>query len=773
MAVIGIPDLQPALTLNDTDLFVIDQNGEGKKLQLSLLRGSIGSDTGATFYLSNYAGSSIYVEDAWAILLATIPMGYIIIVVDANPNTVNGSWEMRSPCRVPNNCTLDLGHTLIIWNNQSTTPVTKRITGMFYAIGTVSSQTTITADIIEGSSVVTVADASSIEADSYIYIDINNNQDQTTTASQFPLIYMYFKVKKVVGNDVYFRGKINWDVSLADQDTYTVSVVKYVDCAKNITVLNANILDEGLYVAQNVPPRLTDNPQPDYVIGPFFFQYCDNIKLSNLYGKHLKCPLVQIREGTRCLAEDCYSDYPLAINSGEGYTVTMSRGSYYFQFRNGGNRTRHVGDFTSVYYGVMKDCWDDTEKGDVQPYTTVSFYIHGRYDSEIIMDNLTTKNAVGIATGGFVGFGNWLKHFKLTNSRIGQFGGRGAVGDCVIENTDIGEVLDTMFFEKVTFSNVNIATSLSQIRLEHRLPVVSPLNGAYITNGSKIRFSVFQEFDRVVIEDSCYHRLGGSIVQPVYVNDVKSFTCGGEHLNRRYVLTGGCEKFTLPSNASLNFSNATGEDGAITITDITSDELVVSLNGSISSELAVIGTTMHRPLHFKKGTGVAYDLRLNVNGCRIEGLWGGVGKVSNDIGVVSGSAEGNYYEGVAALNYFNNGTNGRLPWPVKFISCGNNYSEEARNFDNVNRTFVTSVDFGLVPANTEQGVVVPPPIWMDITKPAYVHASFSGIIPNNADIIAGVRTTPNDFFVRARNFAATTQNIGAVNVAFNYSLIKS
>jgi len=726
--------------------------------------GSIAPSVGVTFYLSSYAGSSLYIEDAWAILLATMPMGYKTIVIDANPNSADGGWLIRTPCRLPNDCTVDYGYTPIVWDNQSTTPVTKRITGMFYAIGTVSSQTTIASNIAAGSSVISVTDASNIEIGDYVNIEITNNKPQTS--GLYPLIYTYAQIVDKNGNDISIGAIIDWDINLADQDSYIVKIIKNADCAKNITVKNLRVKDEGIYVQGSTPPKQTDAAQPNYVIGPLFFQYCDNIHVIDVRGESLKCPLVMFREFTRCSVRKAYSHYPLAINSGEGYTVQMSRGSYAFQYECGGYRTRHVCDITSVFYGVMENCWDDTPKGVIQPYANVSFYLHGRYESSIKMKNLYTPCTL-VLGGDINEFGNFVKDWTLSDSKIGSLGGRGAVGNSVIENTELGGVEDaSYFFETLTLSNFTLLTGAPIWRLETRLPSPRSDNGLYLTNGTKIRTSGYQGFSRVVADDSTLTRSGGSVTNDVSVVDVKRFYCGGEHVNQKYKQIGACESLNFPSSASVELPNEVGIEGAFSASGITSAKLSVTLAGKINSSSSGVA----RPFYYQQGSGVAYDLNLNLNGLRTTGTWSGGARISNVI-PVSGVATGCYFEGLSAPNWVDISSNLRFAWPSTFKSYNNIYTDETRNYDNVGRTYLATADFGIVSANTSKGVVLATPIWMDTTQPAYVNATFSGIVPDNVSLITAVRDSPTGLITRLHNLAATSQNIGSVTLAVNYSVI--
>lgn len=716
-------------------------------------------------YLSTYAGTSQSINHAWPLMLAKLGTGYKRIVIDKNPNSVDGSWTINSPVKIPSNCEVDCGYTPIVWNNQSTAPVTKRVTGMFYAIGTVSSQTTIAANIAAGSSVISVTDVSGIDVGDYVNIEITNSKPQTS--GLYPLIYTYAQVVNKIGNNISISAVIDWDINLADQDSYIVKVIKNADCAKNITVKNLRVKDEGIYLQGSTPPKQTDPAQPNYVIGPLFFQYCDNIHVIDVRGESLKCPLVMFREFTRCSVRKAYSHYPMAINSGEGYTVQMSRGSYAFQYECGGYRTRHVCDITSVFYGVMENCWDDTPKGEIQPYANVSFYLHGRYESRIKMKNLYTPCTL-VLGGDINEFGNFVKDWSLSDSKIGSFGGRGAIGNSVIENTELGGVEDaSYFFETLTLSNFTLLTGAPIWRLETRLSSPRLDNGLYVTNGTKLRTSGYQGFSRVVIDDGTLTRSGGSVTNEVSVVDVKRFYCGGEHINQRYKQTGACESLNFPSSASIELPNEVGIEGAFSASGITSTKLSVTLEGKINSSSSGVA----RPFYYQQGSGVAYNLNLNLNGLRTTGTWSGGARISNVISV-TGVATGCYFEGLSAPNWVDVAGNSRFAWPATFKSYGNVYTDETRNYDNTNRSFIQSVDFGLVSANAESGVVIPTPIWMDASNPAHVSASFNGIIPSNVMLLAGTRTSPsNQLIARVRNFAATTQNIGVMDVAFNYSVI--
>lgn len=728
--------------------------------------GPIVPSSGVTFYLSDYAGTSLYIEDAWAVLLATMPMGYKTIVIDANPNSADGGWLIRTPCRIPNDCTVDYGYTLITWDNESTTPVTKRVTGMFYAIGTVTSEIDIASDIAEGSNKVQLTSVTGVEIGDYLNVEIVNAADQTNTTTIYPIIYDFAKVLDISGTTVTMDTVINWNIVLADQDSAKVKLVKNADCVKNIVVKNFRVVDDGAYVVHSTPPRLDDPAQPDYVIGPLFFQYCDNVHVIDAHGSYLKCPLVQFREYTHCSVDLLYSYYPLAINSGEGYTVQMSRGSHGLEQRCGGYRTRHVCDFTSGFDLVMRDCWDDTPVGEVQPDTLASFLLHGRFESEVTMSRLRTKNAIGLGAG--FDFGNWIKNWSLCDdSSIGEIKGRGAVGVCSIRNSYVGTISGTSFWEKIVLQGSSANLGLLTWARETRLPSPRFDNGIYVTAGSLFRASEIRGFDNFVIDDTSFHRVGGAVSNQVQLIDVASTKLGGEHYNCAYKMRGTSAELIESQNLHMEFPNDLGNDGAISASAITVSEIRVTMSGRKNSTSA---SPLHRPFKFQQGSGIVYNIKLDISGLKITGSWSGGGQVSNLL-TVEGVATGNLYEGLSVPTFADVSTNLRLPWPATFRSYNNYHTDESRNFDNVGRSYLATVDFGIVASNTEQGVVLSTPGWMDVTQPAHVNVCFSGIVPANVSLISAVRDSPVGLIARLRNLAATSQNIGSVTLAVNYSVI--
>lgn len=714
---------------------------------------------GFTVALSSFAGSSESINDAWPLMIASLPGGFAKIAIDKNPNSTDGSWTIESPVQIPSNCELDMGHTLIKWVNQSTVPDTRRVRGMFEAIGAVTADINIADDITAGSSVITLENAASVDVGDYVNIEISNTQDQTQTDNIYPIIFDFAKVLKKGGNIITVSTVIDWPIVLADQTTARVRLVKNADCAKNILVKNVNVLDEGTYVAHNVPPLLTDPVQPDYVIGPLYFQYCDNVHVQNAYGKDLKCPLVQYREYTRCTVDNLYSDRPLAISAGEGYTVQMSRGSHGVQSRCGGYGTRHVTDFTNGYNLFMKDCWDDTPSP-----TLVSFLLHGRFESKVRMSGLV-GNRVGLGAG--FGFGNWIKDWSMSNSNVKQLSNRGAVGVCSIKDSVIGFTGGSLYWEKLSLSNVTIEAGDTEWYKETRLTSPRIDNGLFITSGTRFRASLLKGFERVVIDDSSYHQNGGGATNQVTVEDVARFYCGGEHFNCSYKLIGECTELVFPDDARVRLPNQAGNDGAFSASAIESNVLNVVLNGRIQS--LVIAAT-HRPFKFQQGSGIAYLLKLNMSGLRITGNWTGGAQVSTDL-ECRGAANGCYYEGLSVPTYYDLTGDQRRPWPKAFRSSGNSHTDESRNWDNVNRVFTLSVAVGTVNAESEKGVLLTVPQWMRIENPAYVHACFSGTVLGNVDILAAIRSTPNEFLIRVRNFAAVSQDLGTATIAFTYSVL--
>ena len=705
---------------------------------------------GITLQLSTYAGTDNTVDEAWALLLVDVPDGYCRIVVDANPNTVSGAWEIELPVAIPSNCHLDLGHTLIEWTSTATGTTTKRVTGMFNAIGAVTGTANIAANITSGDNVITLNTVAGISVGDYLNIEIVNNTDQTT--GMFPIIYDFAKVVAIDSLDVTLATIIDWEIDLLDQDTATVNIVTDANCAKNIVVTGGNFLDSGAYVVHSTPPITTDPEQPDYVIGPLFFQYCDNVYVDSCYGKDLKCPLVQFREYTNCAASNIYSNRPLAVSAGEGYTVQMSRGNRGIQYRIGGYYTRHVCDFTSGHSLIMKDCWDDT------PDTTrVSFLLHGRYESKIKMIGLKGSR-LGMGAG-FVEFGNFIKEWQLLESNVEEFSGRGAIGICSIRNTRIGYTYGSLYFEHLTLDNAIVETGDTNWNRETRLssPIIG--NGLYLSNSSRVRAIQFKGFDRVVYDSTSMHQNGGGTTDFVIVDGVSDLVLDGQHINKRYKLINGCEKLTVEDTARFEGPNSTDSGGFIHVTDLTGATFAATISGIMDS--AYVGASYNRPFLFEQGTGTAYTLNLQVSKLKCTGTWDETARIVNDVTLV-GTCIGNSFEGTSSINYIDDPLTGtRLPFPSTF-RCGHNYyADDTRNYDNVNRTFSIALAELVTPGETTINLTIP--AYVDKTSDLSVLHSWSGTLVTNG-AVTGVWGDGTNIKARFRNF-------GGGNITFTGDLV--
>ena len=641
------------------------------------------------------------------------------------PGAASGIWPHNAPVQIPNGYEVFGG--LVEWIGTDTGVVYKRSRGMFEAIGsTVATPVAITADIAEGANILTLASTAGMSVGDFVNIELTNVVDQTTGI--FPLIYTFAKITEVTATTIRVNTTIDWAIDraailLADATaTFTVTHYAKEDVPTGIRVKNVHILDSGVWV--DAGSRSTANPeQPDYVIGPFYFQYCENIQVHDVYGKNLKCPLVQFREYTDCLVADAYSEYPLAISAGEGYTVQMSRGCRGTQLRIGGYETRHVCDFTSGNDLQMIDCWDDTPDS-----TRVSFLLHGRYESNIKMTNLKGNR---IAMGaGFASFGNFIKNWDLSGSHIKELSGRGAIGRSSIRNTEIGYTYGSLYFEHLTLDNGIVLTGDTQWNLETRLS--SPIIGAglYITNASRIRAIQIKGFPRVIFDSTAIHQNGGVTTDPVIVDGVTELVLDGLHDNKRYKLINACESISVNESNKFTGVNPTSSGGYINVTDLTSTEFSATLSGIM--ETSYVGGSFNRPFVFEQGTGVAYTLNLQAFKLECKGTWDEAARIMDNVTLV-GMCTGCSFATTGSINYYSVGTGFRIAFPPEF-RCGNNYyADPARNYDNIDHTFTIAVTQA-ISASSENTVILTLPAYVDSTGNLALSSSFDGVLGAGIDI---------------------------------------
>jgi len=694
---------------------------------LGQLSGDLPSKVGNSVLLSSfYQEGDTRLSEAWDRMLEAVedPTSSLYkattVVLGFYPGNDSGVWPHNIPVQIPSGFTVCDGS--VEWNNQDTTPVYRRQRGMFEAIGTnASSPVEVTADVARGDNELTLASTASMAVGDYVNIEFDNAADQLTGI--FPILYTFAKITEVSPTTIKINTIIDWDIDRAailaadSNATFTVTHYPAASVPNNIRVKNIKVVDTGAYV--NYGTRETGNPvQPDYVIGPFYFQYCDNIQVENLYGDGLKCPLVQFREYIDCVVSDCYSYFPLAISSGEGYTVQMSRGDRGKQIRIGGYETRHVCDFTSGNDLQMRDCWDDT-----LDTTRVSFLLHGRYESNVNIENIRGMR-MGLGAG-FSGFGNWIRDAAFTNMNVVLFSGRGVIGKCLFDSCFLDNIGGSLYFEELTVNDTTMTAGDTIWRRETRLSAPIDTNGMYVVGSSRIRMMGARGFDRLVFGPSCQVQSGATSISQVEVEDVNSTILNGYHNNKSYKFIGSCERVSVAPTCYMDSPHALGNDGWFSSSAITSSKISFDISGRFHSTYS--GVAVHRPCKFQIGTGSTYELGLNMQGAKFTGTYVGGGQIFNDL-TLSGSMKDCYFESLSYVNYVDLGEV-RRPFPPAFRAQGNYSVDDTRNYDNVDKLVTIPYSETILSASDEQTIVVTLPAAFDVNNNTHhVSPSFDGVI---------------------------------------------
>lgn len=636
------------------------------------------------------------------------------VVLGKYPGNATGIWPHDTPVQLPSNFTLENGK--IEWVNTDTSVVYKRQRGMFEGIGaTTSPAVNITADIADGDTTLTLATTSGMAVGGYVYISCDNTADQTT--GMFPIIYTFAKITSISGNVIGINTQFKWPVNrtqilAADAGaTFTVTYYEGDDVPKNILIKDVEIFDSGVYVEHS--PRATTNPeQPDYVIGPFYFQYCDSIQIKRCRGSSLTCPLVQIREFLDCLVEDCYLYFPRAIAAGEGYTCAMSRGSRGRQIRLGGYETRHICDFTSTWDGLAQDCWDDTPASGSASSDRVSFLCHARYDADIKW--VRCRGLRLGTTAGFV-FGGWINGMTYDQCHLRAVNGRGAIGLSHFNRCYIEE-MGTYIGERIIIEDSYIFAGHGYYRLENRPNFVpKDTNGLEFRGVSRVRGGNVEYFNSFTIGPNCQYKNGStSTLLLSEITDVKYIVLDGYIERRRFIITGDIKSVTVPDTAHFWTDLETTSGGCINIRDLTVPEFDFICHGKFES--AYTGSGFARPFIVEKNTGDDFTVNCNISGTKFVGEWDEVARFVETGVTVKGSICNNIFEGLTAINLNTDKTTGsRVQWPNTVKVAHNVYGVDSYNWDNIDHTWTQSVSITLAP-NEVKGLVLTRPQWFDLSE---------------------------------------------------------
>ncbi len=655
------------------------------------------------------------------------------IVLGKYPGDASGVWPHNTPVQIPSDFTVSGGK--VEWTNTNETVVYKRQRGMFEAIGaTGANPVTINADIAEGDNTLTIASTTGMEVGGYVYISCDTVADQTT--GMFPIIYTFAKITSISGNVIGINTKFAWPVDratiLATDSTATFTVTYYAEEAvpKNIRVYDIDILDSGIAVSH--APRATNNPvQPDYVIGPFYFQYVDNIEVRKCRGESLTCPLVQIREYVDCAVYDLYSQYPRAISAGEGYTVTMSRGSRGRQYRCGGYETRHVCDFTSTWDGLAEDCWDDTPASGDAKTDRVSFLVHARYDADI---KWVRCNGLRLSTGAGFGFGMWVNNMTFDSCNLRALNGRGAVGQTIFKGGSI-ESLGTYIGDQIIIDGTYVIAESGYFRLENR-PNYVPLstNGVELRGKTRLRLENVEYFNSFSVGKDVELRNGSATTTLISeILDVKNIIIDGYVERRRFIIKGAPERITIGENAHFWTDLHTTSGGFVNIKDLTVGKIDFTCHGKF--ETTYVGTDFSRPFVIEKDLGVDFTVNCNITGTRFVGTWDEVSRIVSPGLTVRGTISGNIYEGATAINLMDAPTFGvRQIWPSS-VKVHNNWHEtEDNNWDNTDHVWTQGITETLT-ANEVKSFLLTKPDWFSLPEVYHLTGALTGTDATNVAVL--------------------------------------
>lgn len=611
-------------------------------------------------------------NEAWTKLIADGTKG-LNVVIDDNPFTTDGRWYADEPCSIPSGATINFNQ-LVEWNNTDETKVYRRSRGIFEAIGTLGTETTtVTQDIAMMDKLLTVADASGFSVGDFVDIKIQMTGDNST--GYYPELYWVSQITEIDGNDIYIDVEIPWPVQITSGTVAQNSVTKIDSVARDITINNPRFLDTSPFV--NYVDKVGQE-QPDYVIGPLYFQYCHNIKINNVSGNRMKCPLVMFREYNDVAVDGLRLLNPDAYGPGEGYGVQFTRGVLAKAGNLVGINERHVVDFTSSWYYEVDKAYSPRTKG------TATFINHGRFEA---FGNW--KNCIGDSlsfSAGFT-FGSWSKEQSFSNTHVKSISGS-RVNTWYSTNCTYEEFATKMYVDRFVADNTYADnTSLSN---ETRLPsngMTKPLDsGVFISEGYTFSRGDLTGYDRVKFSDA-RGRYTGTVQNKMLITDVIDFSATG------------CEA------SHIEFQHA-GICGNISYTNWAHDMDFTEYNGWGVGAIRASGMSLaagfdkvnfkFNNLNFKMNAGTVAPIRISRGGTVGELIFSlQISNYTNDNCTASiaidedatfyavGNVYGNtFQDGGFRVNDDDSGGTARNPIPKRIKVGPNNYLGTAVDYDN-------------------------------------------------------------------------------------------
>lgn len=546
--------------------------------------------------LSKYAeDTDISLHQAWERMLTSIQnpaspdYNKKDVHVDSCPNTPDGVWLTSVPSKFISGMQVTYS-AKVNWNNTDTSVVYRRQRGMFEAIGELEDfSTSISQDIQENDNFLYLADVSGLSVDDFINIEIDIGGAQS--AGYYPELYWVSRVVGIDGNKVYIDVRIPWIVQF--DGTEILNRVTLVSVVSGVNITNPDFLDTSEYVEY---VDRVGQEQPDYVIGPLFFQYVHNVHVQFVKGNRTKCPVVQFREFNNVSVQDLIVNNPDAIGPGEGYGAQFSRGIYARGRDFVGVNERHVVDFTSVFHYVAENMTSPSTAG------TATFLNHGRFEAYGRWINCTGDS---FSFGAGFTFGVWSKGQTWENVHVTDVGGE-RVLDWRAEKSSIKNWLTRMRTEKVVFDDCDMGVVI--IGEETRLPSNGMRQyldrGCYFNNGTVVGGGEVSGLSRLTISDS-FLRYGGVLQRKLEVIDIRHYKSSNSHAERVEVTHSGEVDTILYSNYTEDFDfpeYASFGVGGVRMSGMTRHPDTDRVSIKFTTFIANMGNNQVSPIKIQRGS---------------------------------------------------------------------------------------------------------------------------------------------------------------------------
>lgn len=743
--------------------------------------------SGAALPLSSYVqDGDTRLGDAWARLLADVQNAASgnynkrHVSIDACPFSADGTWPHDEPAQLLSGMTLDMS-ALVQWVNTDETKNYRRMRGMFEGIGTLSAtvSTSVTANIAEDDELITVASTAGLSVGDFVSIELVVTGDNS--AGYFPQLYWVSQIIDIDGNDLHLDVKIPWPVNVSGSTFTTNTVTLIEDVARDITVNNARFLDTSPFETYSDPVGLA---QPDYVIGPLFFQYCHNIEVNNVAGNRMKCPLVQFREYNDCRVNGLRLLNPDAYGPGEGYGVQWSRGVYSTGNALIGCNERHVFDFTRAWYNTINGAASPKTRG------TATFLQHGGFEAYT-----TVRNAYGDSWSFGAGFefGNWSKGLIHEDCKFNEvlIGGRGSLS-WDAKTCEFGSIEGRFYCDRLSFESVRAPTTFlllsNETRVDLSADIERPLDagavfeGATIFSGGEIR-----GLPAVTLEDGTKQRYGGTTQRKLLFLDCPDVSVGKVSVTRiEFEHRGEAGRITYTGGLDMDLDfpeyDGFGQAGVfIRSLDLAPgyDECIVSMGSTNIRQ--TVGATNAKPIRVQRGTGTLDQIKIKLTSIQPENGNGSIyleEQTGAEPFTISGNVSNCVFNDRSVEFLIDDVT--QTPIPQRLIVNGNTYLGSADEVDNygprvfsesgVNLTFSANP----IPAGGEtRALILPSTFTLQPTDAVYVNINnlpagvSSSTYYDNATAPAGYKVKVVNATGSDVSFASALCNVMAIRPIVN------